>query len=301
VSSGTFTTDVTQVAGEPGSEHKNVHTTVRSLLRRRLRESWLFRIGVAIVSIDLFLMLFGPMLAPLSLTSPTGPLNAAPSGAHPFGTDSNGLDVLSRVIAAPRVDISIALCATAIGVILGTFVGLGAGFSRRRAGDVIMRVVDATLAFPGLIFLTIVVYLAGRSVLNIVMILGLLTVPLYVRLAYAEVLSLRERPFVEAAVANGDRPMSIALRHVLPNALTPALAYSGITMAQILLGVAGLSFIGAGIRPPTADWGGMISAGAGGIQLGQWWMSLYPGAAITVSVFGFAATTEGVQRALGRR
>jgi peptide/nickel transport system permease protein len=280
---------------------KNVHATVRWLLRRQVRDSWVFRIGLAIAAIDLFLMVFGPLLAPESLTAPTGALSSAPSGAHPFGTDSNGLDVLSRVLAAPRVDISIALAAAAIAVILGTLIGLFAGFSRRRIGGPIMRVIDATLAFPGLIFVTIVVYMAGRSVLNIVLILGLLTVPLYVRLAYSEVLSLRERPFVEAAVANGDRGISIALRHVLPNALTPALAYAGITIAQILLGVAGLSFIGAGIRPPTADWGGMIFAGASGIQLGQWWMSVYPGAAISLSVFGFAAVGEGFQRAIGRR
>ena len=280
---------------------RNVHATVRSLMRRQVRESWLFRLGLVIVAIDLFLMVFGPLLAPHSLTAPTGPISAAPSGAHPFGTDTNGLDVLSRVIAAPRVDIAIALAAAAIGVALGTLIGVLAGFTDRRIGSPIMRVIDTSLAFPGLIFVTIVVYMAGRSVLDIIVILGLLAVPLYVRLAYGEVLSLRERPFVEAAVANGDTSLSIALRHVLPTAVTPALAYAGITIAQVLLGVAGLSFIGAGIRPPTADWGGMVASGAGGIQLGQWWMSVYPGAAIFVSVLGFALTAEGFQRAIGRR
>jgi peptide/nickel transport system permease protein len=168
-------------------------------------------------------------------------------------------------------------------------------------GEATMRLTDTVLAFPGLIFVAIIVYMAGRSVVNVIVVLGILNIPLYIRLAYGEVLSLRERPFVEAAYANGDRPVSIALRHVLPNALTPALAYASITMAYSLLAVAGLSFIGAGIRPPTAEWGVMINAGASGIQLGQWWMSVYPGLAIFLSVFGFAAVGEGLQSALARR
>lgn len=289
--------------GLPGVEFEvpTVHAGVRALLRRQLRRSWLFRLGVALVAIDLFLAIFGPLLAPQSLENPTGAISAAPSHAHWFGTDSNGLDVLSRVIAAPRVDIVIAVAAAAIAVVAGTLLGLAAGFSRRLIGESMMRLTDTVLAFPGLIFVAIVVYMAGRSVLNVIIVLGVLSTPLYIRLAYGEVLSLRERPFVEAAYANGDRPVSIAVRHVLPNAITPALAYASITIAHALLAVAGLSFIGAGIRPPTAEWGVMINAGASGIQLGQWWMSVYPGLAIFLSVFGFAAVGEGLQGALARR
>jgi peptide/nickel transport system permease protein len=289
--------------GLPGAEFEvaPVHADIRALLRAQLRRSRLFAFGLAIVALDLILAAFGPLLAPQSLERPTGAISAAPSGAHWFGTDSNGLDVLSRVIAAPRVDIVIAVAAAAIAVVAGTLLGLAAGFSGRAVGEATMRLADTALAFPGLIFVAIVVYMAGRSVPNVIIVLGLLSTPLYIRLAYGEVLSLRERPFVEAAYANGDRPVSIAVRHVLPNAITPALAYASITIAHGILAVAGLSFIGAGIRPPTAEWGVMINAGASEIQLGQGWMSLYPGMAIFLSVFGFAAVGEGLQRALARR
>lgn len=278
-----------------------VHARLRDLLLDLIRKSFLFQFGVAVVVIDLFLAAFGPIIEPESRTVQITSPNLAPSTVHFFGTDPSGLDVFARVLAAPRVDVTIAVAATMLGVIGGTILGLLATVFSGWASEIFVRVADTVQALPGLAFVFIIVILAGRSNIMIVLILGLLQVPIYLRLIRSQVLSLRERPFVEAAIANGNTPISTALRHILPNALTPALAQASITMGFTLLAITGLSFIGAGVRPPTAEWGGMIQAGAQGINLGQWWMFLFPGLAISFSVFGFAAVGEGLQRALAHR
>lgn len=286
---------------DPVASAGDVHARLRDLVGQLVRRSWLFRVGLGLVAIDLLLAVIGPWIAPKPLIGAVAAPSLPPSRAHWFGTDPSGLDVFSRVLAAPRIDITIAVCATLIAVIIGTLIGLAIGFFGGWFGEAVMRILDTLQALPGIVLVMIIVLLAGQGTLNIILILGILTVPLYVRLVRAEVLSLRERPFIEAAVANGDSDWSVALRHVLPNALTPALALSTVTMGYSLLAVTGLSFIGAGVRPPAAEWGGMISAGANGIGLGQWWMSLFPGIAISLSVFGFAVVGEGFQRVLGRR
>jgi peptide/nickel transport system permease protein len=285
--------------GEAGAG--DVHARLRDLTLSLARRSRLFRAGLVLVGINLVLAVIGPWIAPKPLIGAVAAPSLPPSGDHWFGTDPSGLDVFSRVIAAPRIDITVAVFSTVIAVVLGTAIGLTVGFFHGVVGEVVMRALDTLQALPGVLLVLIVVLLSGQGTLNIVLILGTLTVPLYVRLVRAEVLSLRELPFVEAAVANGGSRTSVAVRHVLPNALTPALALSTVTMGYALLAVTGLSFVGAGVRPPAAEWGGMISAGANGIGLGQWWMSVFPGAAISLSVFGFAVVGEGFQRVLGRR
>jgi len=286
---------------QPAAAATNVHVRLRDLTLSLVRRSWLFRIGLLLVTVNLVLAVVGPALAPRPLIGAVAAPSLPPGADHWFGTDPSGLDVFSRVVAAPRIDITIAVFSTLIAVVLGTTIGLTIGFFRGPVGELVMRALDTLQALPGVLLVMIVVLLAGQGTVHIILILGTLTVPLYVRLVRAEVLSLRELPFVEAAVANGGSRVSVAVRHVLPNALTPALALSTVTMGYALLAVTGLSFIGAGVRPPAAEWGGMISAGANGIGLGQWWMSVFPGLAISLSVFGFAVVGEGFQRVLGQR
>ena len=278
-----------------------VHMRLRDALVLLIKRSRLFRVGLFIVFIDILLAIIGPWIAPYPLIGAVAKPGLSPRGSHWFGTDPSGLDVFSRVIASPRIDIVIALGATATAVVGGTLLGLAASFMPRVIGESTMRLADTVQALPGVVLVLIVVLLTGQGTINIILILGILGVPLYMRLARSEVLSLRQRPFVEAAIADGDRQWSVAVRHVLPNALTPALALSTVTMGYALLAVTGLSYVGAGVKPPAAEWGSMISAGANGIPLGQWWMSVFPGLAISLSVFGFAIVGEGLQRVLGRR
>jgi peptide/nickel transport system permease protein len=266
-----------------------------------LRKSIVLKIGVLLVFVAVFLAIFGPALAPKPTEDASGLLNQPPGNGHLFGTDSAGLDVFSRVIAAPRVDVTIALVATLVSVVLGTMVGLLASFFRGRAGDLVMRASDTLQAFPLFVLAVVFVVAAGRSYANIVVVIAIFNIPIYLRLIRSEVVSLRERTFVEAARANGDRPTSIAFRHVLPNALSPGFAQMPITFGFAIITIAGLSFIGAGVQPPTAEWGSMINAGRSDLILGQWWTSIFPGIALSLTTFGFAIVGEAVQTVITRK
>jgi peptide/nickel transport system permease protein len=266
-----------------------------------VKSSWMIKIGLFIVAAAVFLMIFGPIIAPQPLETSTPDVLEPPSGAHWFGTDANGFDVFSRVIAAPRVDVSIALAATLLSLVVGSLIGLLASFFRGWAGELTMRFVDVAQAFPLFVLAIIFVIGRGRSVFNIIVVIALLNIPIFLKLIRSEVLSLRERVFVESARAGGDSGVSIAFRHVLPNAMSPGFAQASITMGYAIIVAAGLSFIGAGVQPPTPEWGAMIAAGANGIQIGQWWPSLFPGIAMSLTVFGFAVVGETLQAVLMRK
>ncbi len=276
--------------------------TMGQHFRVLVKESWPLKIGLALVVLFIVLAAFGPYIGNqiYDLTAATGTVDAPPSAAHFFGTDGSGLDVFSRVIASPRIDLTIALIAMLISLVVGSLLGLLTSFFTGGLGEVVMRVSDTIQAFPLLVLAIIFVVMAGRSYATIVFVIAALNIPLYVRLIRSEVLSLRARTFVEAARANGDSELSIALRHVLPNAMSPGLAQAPITFGQSILIIGGLSFIGAGVRPPTPEWGSMISAGSDGIIIGQWWISFFPGLAMSLCVFGFAIVGDRLRTVVMR-
>jgi peptide/nickel transport system permease protein len=275
--------------------------TMREHFVSILRGSLLAKIGAIIVFGFVLLAIIGPWIARYNTTSATSDVNQAPSGAHWFGTDASGFDIFSRVLAAPRIDVTIAVVATLLSLVMGSLIGLLASFFRGFAGELVMRTSDTVQAFPLFVLAIVVVVGFGRSYIVIVIVIALLNVPIYLRLIRAEVLSLRERTFVEAARATGDRGVSIAIRHVLPNAMTPGFAQASITFGYSIIITAGLSFIGAGVQPPTPEWGSMIAAGKDGIIIGQWWPSVFPGLAMSACVFGFAVVGEALQDIFLRR
>lgn len=279
------------------------------------KTDWLFIIGLSIVVTVCVLAVIGPYIGPYDPKMTTSRVSMPPpaisewpslwagmiSGTleHPphwFGTDSNGYDVFSRAIAAPRTDLTIALLANFLSLAIGAMLGLLAGYFRNFATEVLMRVSDVLQSFPVFILAMVLVALAGRSTINIVIALSFVYTPIYIRLTRAEVLNKKAAGYVEAARAMGSTEMAIAFRHVLPNSLTPALIQSSVTIGFAILLTAGLSFVGAGVRPPTPEWGLMISTGANQIILGEWWPSLYPGIAISLTVFGFAVLGNALER-----
>jgi peptide/nickel transport system permease protein len=281
----------------------------------RKRRDWLFMFGLAIVATACFLAVFGPVIGPydptmttIDISMPPPALSEVPglfvdwisgrleTAPHWMGTDASGYDIFSRVIAAPRTDLVIALTANVLSLALGVILGLMAGYFRNLATEFLMRVSDVMQSFPVFISAMVLVALAGRSTTNIVIALAFVYTPIYIRLTRSEVLSQKTRGFIEAARAIGNPELTIAFRHVLPNSLTPALIQSSVTIGFAILLTAGLSFVGAGVRPPTPEWGLMISPGANQIILGEWWPSVFPGLAISLTVFGFAVVGNALER-----
>lgn len=282
------------------------------------RKNMLLTIGAAIVFISLLLAAIGPLISPYGPEEPTPEIDQAPphvsevpgllwatiSGAdhkpiHWFGTDAAGLDVFSRVIAAPRTDMVVALAALVVSLVFGTLLGLVAGYYRNGATETLMRTSDVVQSFPVFILAMMLVALAGRQSINLVITLGILYTPIYLRLTRSHVLAQRQRAYVEAARATGAREVQIALKHVLPNSLTPSLIQGSVTIGWAILLIAGLSFVGAGVRPPTPEWGVMIATSANQLILGEWWPSVFPGLAISITVFGYAIVGNVLERKYG--
>jgi peptide/nickel transport system permease protein len=279
----------------------------------------LFVIGLVLVGLAVLLAVCGTWIAPLdpaeagdAVATPPPPFTTWPelirsgwSGArtlpiHWFGTDDSGMDILSRTLAAARTDVVIAVAANVVSFVVGCGLGLLTGYTRHWSSGLVMRISDVLQSFPVFITAMILVALAGRSATNIVIALSLVYTPIYIRLTRAEVLTQRQRGYVESARAIGCSEGRIALRYVLPSSLSAALTQSSVTIGFAILLTAGLSFIGAGVRPPTAEWGLMIANGASGIVLGEWWPAVFPGVAISLTVFGFAALGHGLQQRLAQ-
>lgn len=259
-------------------------------------------VGGILAAGSIFLALLGPILAPYPPMEPSaGQQLLPPSSIHWFGTDDVGMDVFSRVIAAPRVDLGIALSATILALTIGTTIGGIAGYFRTWWSELIMRTSDLIQSFPVFILAMVLVTITGQEIWIVVVVIAFVNIPLYVRMIRAELLSLRERTFVEAATVIGVPAWRIVFRHLIPNVIGTIINQATITMGVAMLLTAGLSFVGAGVRVPTPEWGVMIATGASSIVTGQWWPSVFPGVALSASVFGFALFGDGVSRMLDSR
>jgi peptide/nickel transport system permease protein len=242
----------------------------------------------------------GPYLAPYSTinASPTDRL-IPPSPTHWLGTDDNGIDILSRLLAAPRTDVVVAVIATAISVLLGSPLGVMIALleSRKGAGSTIvaeiaMRLLEVIQAFPVFVFAMVLVAVFGGTKVNIIAAIAFVNTPVFVRLVRSDVLSLVQRPFAEAARAVGNSEWRIGFRHILPNAIPTIFVQLSVTIGFAILLTAGLSFVGAGVKPPTPELGSMIASGAKFLIIGQWWPALFPGIALGLVVFSFGVFGE---------
>lgn len=267
------------------------------------------RLGLAIfiLSTMVFLAVFAPLVAPYNPEMPDPEARLAPpSSEHFFGADINGMDVFSRILYAPRVDLTIATVSVAISVVVGCVLGLMAGFFTGRrsvagvAAELLNRLMDIVQAFPVFIVALALVGVAGRSTQNLVIILAILFTPVFFRFVRGEAIAVRERLFVEAETALGNPVWRLMFLHVLPNSMSSALVQISVNMGFAILLTAGLSFVGAGVRPPTPEWGIMISVGSRQMITGQWWVSFFPGVAVALTVFSFAIVGESLRERLER-
>jgi len=223
-----------------------------------------------------------------------------PSGAHLFGTDQLGRDVLSRMIWGARISLKVGFVATGIAILIGTILGAVSGYYGRWIDAVIMRFVDIMLCFPAFFLILAVIALLEPSIWNIMMIIGLTGWMGITRLVRADFTSLKERDFVLAARAIGASDLRIIFIHVLPNAMASVLVAATLGVAGAILTESALSFLGIGVQPPTPSWGNILTAGKDNIDI-AWWLSLYPGMAILVTVLGYNLLGEGIRDSLDPR
>lgn len=244
----------------------------------------------AIVAITLIgIVVFGPLLAPFDPYKPF-PLDVLkpPSADHWFGTNSYGADVFSRVLYAAQLDILLAVSGVLGGLIVSLPLGAALGYYRGPLVTVALRALDFVQSFPPFILAIAIASFSGPDLITVIFILVVLNIPIFTRLLRTEVQSLRGRAFVEAARCIGNSDANVIIRHILPNALGAVIAQTSVNIGWALIITAGLSFVGAGLVPPTPEWGAMISEGAPYILTGEWWVVAFPGASLCLTVLFFS-------------
>ncbi len=222
----------------------------------------------------------------------------APSSDHLFGTDDYGRDIFSRVIYGARISLIIGIVSVSISSIVGTTLGSISGFYGGRIDNFIMRFIDIMLAIPNILLAMSIVAMLGNSFINLIIAIGIGTIPEFARIVRASILSEKEEEYVEAARSIGASDFRIITRHILPNCMAPIIVQATLSIAISILSAASLSFIGLGVAPPTPEWGSMLSAGRPYIR-DYWFVVTFPGLGIVLSVLSFNLFGDGLRDALG--
>ena len=227
-------------------------------------------------------------------------MGAAPSAAHPFGTDNFGRDVLSRVIHAYTIDMQIAFFATVFSFVVGTVIGALVGYAGGLAETIFGRIVDAVITFPFLVLVIAIVSVLGPGLINMYIAVGVVGWVFYARIIAAEVVVQKRLDYADAGRAMGYTPIRVIFRHLLPNAITPAIVYLMTDMALAILLGSSLGYLGLGAQPPTPEWGVQIAEGKN-FMTTAWWISVFPGIAIVVTGLGFSLLGDGLAEVLRTR
>src|SRR5690242_8616546 len=257
--------------------------------------------GGAVVAVLVFLAVTAPLLAPWDPNRPdTKKILTPPSSSHWFGTDPLGRDVLSRVLYGSRISLSVGFVSVSIAAAIGMLMGAAAGYYGGMVDNVVMRMVDLMLVFPRFFLLLAVLAFLKPSIWTIMTVIGLTGWMGVARLVRAEFLALKEREFVVWSQSIGASGFRVIWRHILPNAMAPVLVAMTLGIPAAILTESGLSFLGLGVRPPYATWGNILNDGKEVIEL-AWWLSVYPGLAILLTVLSYNLLGEGIRDALDPR
>jgi peptide/nickel transport system permease protein len=223
-----------------------------------------------------------------------------PSVSHPFGTDDLGRDILSRVILGASVSLKVGFLSVGLALVVGTLIGLFAGFYGRWVDDVLMRIMDVLFAFPAVLLAIAILAIRGPGTSNTIIAIAVVYVPIFARVTRASVLGVREEVYVRASRSIGASDFRLLTRHVLPNAAPPIIVQASISLAFAVLAEAALSFLGLGTQPPNPSWGLMLAEGRGFIDL-AWWLAFFPGMAIFLTVLCFNLLGDGLRDVLDPR
>jgi peptide/nickel transport system permease protein len=272
-----------------------------SIIWDRYKENRLAVAGLFVILAIATMAVSAPLIAPYNPTAiDVYNVLSAPGTSHLLGTDELGRDVLSRMIWGSRVSLKVGFVAVGIAISIGIIIGALSGFYGGKTDAILMRFVDIMLAFPTFFLILAIIALVESSISTIMIVIGFTGWMDVSRLVRAEILGLKERDFVLAAKAIGANDLRVIFRHILPNALSPVFVSATFGVAGAILVESGLSFLGLGIRPPEPSWGNILASGKDYITV-AWWLSLYPGFAILITVLSYNLVGEGLRDALDPR
>lgn len=270
---------------------------------RRLRKNKMAMLGLTIIVILILLALFADIIADyeeVAIKMNTSIRLQGPSKEHILGTDELGRDIFARMIHGARVSLKVGIIAVGIAIIIGGTLGAIAGFYGGKLDNVIMRAMDIFLAIPSILLAIAIVSALGTSMLNLMIAVGISSIPSYARIVRASVLSIKDQEFIEAAKAIGAKDTRIILKHILPNSMAPIIVQGTLGVAGAILSTAGLSFIGLGIQKPAPEWGAMLSSGRQFIRE-AWHVTTFPGIAIMITILSLNLLGDGLRDALDPR
>jgi len=257
--------------------------------------------GMIVILILLLTAIFADFIAPYGYeTQFLDNTRTAPNADNWFGTDNFGRDIFSRVVYGSRISIQVGFIAVGVAMVVGGILGSISGYYSGRIDNVIMRLMDVLLAIPGILLAIAIAAALGPGLVNVMIAVGIASIPRYARIVRASVLSLRDQEFVEAAKAVGANDFRIITKYILPNCMAPIIVQGTLGVAEAILSAAGLSFIGLGIQPPIPEWGAMLSTARIYIR-DAWWMAIFPGLAIMFTIFGLNLLGDGLRDALDPR
>lgn len=270
---------------------------------RRLKKNKTAMLGLGILIVLILLAVFADVIA--DYDEVVIKMNSSirlqkPSSEHIFGTDELGRDIFARCIHGARVSLKVGIIAVGIAIIIGGTLGAIAGFYGGKLDNFIMRIMDIFLAIPSILLAIAIVSAFGTSMLNLMMAVGISSIPSYARIVRASVLSIKDQEFIEAARAIGARDRRIILKHILPNALAPIIVQGTLGVASAILSTAGLSFIGLGIQKPEPEWGAMLALGRQHIRTSPH-VTTFPGIAIMITILSLNLLGDGLRDALDPR
>ena len=270
---------------------------------RRLRRNKMAMIGLGILVVLVLLAVFADVIADydeVAIKMNTEIRLQGPSKSHILGTDELGRDIFARIVHGARVSLQVGIIAVGIAILVGGSLGAIAGFYGGTLDNIIMRIMDVFLAIPSILLAISIVSALGSTMLNLMIAVGVSSIPSYARIVRASVLSIKDQEFIEAARAIGATDTRIIVKHILPNSLAPVIVQGTLGVAGAILSTAGLSFIGLGIEKPAPEWGAMLSGGRQYLR-DAWHVTTFPGIAIMITILSLNLLGDGLRDALDPR
>ncbi|MDY5729961.1 MAG: ABC transporter permease [Eubacteriales bacterium] len=264
----------------------------------RMRRNKLAMVGLVIIILLALLAIFADVIAPyrydeMDLLNQFG----APSSKHWFGADEFGRDILSRIIYGSRISLQVGFISVSIALVLGTIIGAVTGYYGGKLDTLLMRFIDILQSVPDVLLAIAILAALGPGLSNLMVAVGIASIPGYARIVRSSVLSIRDMEFIEAAKANGSSDIRIMFKHIVPNCIAPIIVQATLGVAYAIINAAGLSFIGLGLQPPTPEWGAMLSGGRDYIR-DYYHMTIFPGLAIVITIFALNVLGDGLRDSL---